>query len=75
MCIAEEGATGSFVHTAGFDTDEPILDNVDTTNGVSTGNFVGVHEEFEGVGLRWFMLSMVGDIMNDDRKYLRGVRD
>lgn len=51
MGRAEEGATGSFVDTAGFDPDETILDNVNAANGVSAGNFVGVHEEFEWVCL------------------------
>ena len=51
MGIAEEGSAGCFVDSTGFDADEAIFDNVDTADGVGSGDFVGVHEEFEGVGL------------------------
>ena len=51
MSIAEEGSTGSFVYSTRFDTDETVFDNIDAADAVGSGDFVGVHEEFEGVSL------------------------
>ena len=51
MSITEKGSSGSFVDSTRFDADETIFDNVDTADAVGSGDFVGVHEEFEGVSL------------------------
>jgi hypothetical protein len=62
MGRAEEGTAGSFVNTTGFDPDETILDDVNAANGVGTGDFVGVHEEFEWVGL---FVVVIGGLMDN----------
>ncbi len=51
MGLTEECTAGSFVDSTRFDTDETIFDNVDTADAVGSGDFVGVHEEIEGVSL------------------------
>ena len=52
MGLAEEGTAGRLVDASGFDPDEAILDDVDATDGVGSADLVGVHEEFQWVGLR-----------------------
>lgn len=59
---AKDGATGSFVATAGFDTNEAGLDNVDTTNTVATSDSVEVGEK----GNRFSDLGVVVVVHNLD---------
>jgi hypothetical protein len=47
---AQGGETGGLVAATGLDTDETVLDDVDTANTVAAGNGVSGQEELDGVG-------------------------
>lgn len=50
MGRAQAGKTGGLVAAAGLDTDETVLDDINTTNTVAAGNGVGGEEELDRVG-------------------------
>lgn len=50
MCSAQKSETRSLVATTRLDTDETVLNNVNTANTVTTGNGVGSQEELDRVG-------------------------
>ena len=50
MGRAQASKTGGLVAAAGLDTDETVLDDIDTTNTVAAGNGVSGEEELDGVG-------------------------
>jgi hypothetical protein len=48
--LTEDGSSGRLVATARLDTDEPVLDNVDTSNTVLASELVEGEEDLDGVG-------------------------
>jgi hypothetical protein len=46
----EDGKTGGLVASTGLESDETVLDDVDTSNSVAAGDSVGNQEEVEGLG-------------------------
>lgn len=50
MSSAQTGQTRGLVATTRLDTDEAVLDNVDTADTVAAGDGVGGQEELDGVG-------------------------
>mmetsp|Transcript_18177 Transcript_18177/g.30146 ORF Transcript_18177/g.30146 Transcript_18177/m.30146 type:complete len:291 (-) Transcript_18177:561-1433(-) len=59
----KKGSSRGLVNTTGFDSNESVFDNVDTSNSVLASNLVAVEEEFEGIGLN----SSVGHVGDLDR--------
>ena len=47
---AQSGETGGFVAATGLDTDETVLNDINTANTVTAGNSVSGQEELDGVG-------------------------
>lgn len=48
---AQDGGTGRFVTSSGLDTDESILDNIDTAHTVFTSKSVESQEDLNGIGV------------------------
>lgn len=65
MCGTEDGETGGLVASSGLNPDEPVLDNVDTTNTIPSGNGVGSKEDFHRVcdRLAVLILKLDGDTL------------
>lgn len=63
MGRSEDSKTWGLIAPSGLDTDEPVLDNVDTANTVPTGNGVGGEEELNWVsdGLSLLVLELHRD--------------
>lgn len=55
---AQAGETGGLVAAAGLDTDETVLDDIDTANTVTAGNGVSGEEELDGVGNSLLLASL-----------------
>jgi hypothetical protein len=66
VCGAEKSSSRCLVDTTTLDSNESVLDNVDTPNTVSSGNLVAVKEEFE----RLFDDGSVGNVGDLDRDTL-----
>ena len=76
MGSSEDGKTGSLVAATRLDTNETVLDNVDTTNTVAASNLVSSKEQLHGVSDS--LVTLVGDLsrntlveVNDE--VLRGI--
>lgn len=50
MSSAEDGKTWGLVASTGLESDETVLDDIDTSDTVATTDDVGLKEEIEGVG-------------------------
>lgn len=50
MSSAQAGETGGLVAATRLDTDETVLDDINTSNTVAAGNSVGSEEDVNGVG-------------------------
>jgi hypothetical protein len=55
---AQAGETGGLVAAAGLDTDETVLDDIDTANAVTAGNGVSSKEELDRVGNSLLLASL-----------------
>lgn len=58
MGRSQAGETRGLVAAAGLDTDETVLDDVDTANTVTAGNGVSGEEELDGVGNSLLLASL-----------------
>jgi len=47
----EDGSTGGFVTSSGLDTDESVLDDIDSTDSVLSSERVELEEDLDGVGV------------------------
>merc|ERR1711937_249647 len=59
--FSQEGSTGCFIHPTGLDTNKAVLDNIDATDSMLSGNHVAVEEDFEGIGFDG-SVRLVGDL-------------
>ena len=51
VCHAQDGRTGRFVAPAGFDADEAVLDDVDPSDTVFSGERVELEEDVDGISV------------------------
>ena len=51
MGDTKDGGTGRFVTSSGLDTDESVLDDIDSTDSVLSGESVELEEDFDGIGV------------------------